>query len=85
MARTKAATMALANASVAKKKAPKKKVAPASKVQPRRRGKRKPVQISMDLKLLERLDKWCAQQTVPPDRSATVQAMITEWLDRRGG
>lgn len=43
---------------------------------------RKPVQVSMDQKILDKLDKWRAKQTVPPHRSATVEMAVTEWLSK---
>lgn len=46
---------------------------------------KKMVTMTLDPKLVERLDEWIAQQQFPPARNAVIEAAVTKFLDEVQG
>jgi hypothetical protein len=44
---------------------------------------KKMVSLALDPELLKRLDKWIADQDVPPSKTAVHEAALREFLDKR--
>lgn len=42
-----------------------------------------PLNIYIDAELMARLDKWLSAQTVPPSRTALVEAALRDFLDKK--
>ena len=46
---------------------------------------RRMLSLRIPQSMIDALDKWCAQQRVPPDRTSVIEAAIREFLEREGG
>lgn len=46
---------------------------------------KKMVTMTLDPKLVERLDEWIANQQFPPARNAVIEAAVTAFLDKAEG
>lgn len=44
---------------------------------------RKPINLTLPPALIERLDRWCAAQDVPPKRAQAVERALEEFLEKR--
>ncbi|MCH9751077.1 MAG: ribbon-helix-helix domain-containing protein [Alphaproteobacteria bacterium] len=44
---------------------------------------KKMVTMTLDPKLVERLDEWIADQQFPPARNAVIEAAVTAFLDQQ--
>jgi len=44
---------------------------------------RKPITVTLDPALVDRLDEWCRDQEIPPKRAQALDLAIREFLDKR--
>ena len=45
--------------------------------------KKKMVTLTLDPKLVERLELWLSKQEFPPAKNAVIEAALWKWLDER--